>query len=78
MKLTPYDKNNLRIRKPKSDNFRLLSDFSSSEYECAKVEGYTQHDATACANSLRQSVKWYGFFRILIIKRGDDVYLVKK
>lgn len=78
MKLTPYNKNDLVIRRPKSDNFGLLSEFVNGGLECAKVEGYPHHDATTCATSLRQSIKRYGFLGITVAKRGDDVYLVKK
>lgn len=77
MKMTPYDKSKLSVRMPRSNNYGIIEEFVRSGYECVKLEGYTQRDATICALSLRASIKRYGF-HVDVAKRGEDVYLIKK
>ena len=78
MNFIPCDKNAIAIvRNVRSDNFALLSNFADSGLECAKVEGYPHKSAEGCASALRAAIKNYRMFTIRVVKRGDEVYLIR-
>lgn len=78
MKLIPYD-----IRKVKnpnyarSENYRLLSEFTESGMDCAKVENYSHKCANYCSTALNVSIKRYGMAGVKSIARNGEVFLIK-
>lgn len=78
MTLVPYSKKELgEIGYEKTSNLKILEEFIRSDLDCARVDGYTQRSASICVNSLRASIKRFGMHRIMVIKRKDNVFLVK-
>ena len=81
MRLVPYDKKklgNLRARGCKSNIFSILEEFANSDLDCVKIEGWTQKNAIGCQTSFIRSIKHYNMTNIRVVKRGEEVYLVKK
>lgn len=77
MKLIPMEIKEFeaRIRKNTS-NYKVLTEFVDSGMDCAKIEGWTQAGAKACANSLRTSIKRFRFGVRVVLSKGE-VFLVK-
>lgn len=61
----------------KTERLMILEEFVNSEMDCAKLEGWTNHSASACAASMNQSIKRYNMSSIRACSRGNNVYLVK-
>jgi hypothetical protein len=79
MKLVPVSIEELgEVKRPYSNLYAILMEFENSGHDCMKVENYTQKRSAICANSLRSAVKRYGLNSISIVKRGDNIYLLKK
>ena len=78
MTLVPYNKNDLTIPIYKrSSNLKILEEFANSDLDCARVDGYTQSKPQYCVNSLSNSIKQFGMYGIKVIRRKDDVFLIK-
>ena len=77
MKLVPYDVRKVNRINTNSDNYAPLAEFADSGLECAKVEGWPHKTATACAVSLRASIKHYRMFTIRVFVRKGEVFLIK-
>lgn len=79
MTLIPYDKQKLNITGyTATKNMKILEEFLNSEYDCVRVDGYTQKTAHSCGNALRQSIKRFGFNGIEVAVRKNEVFLIKK
>lgn len=78
MKLVAYDKDELMkgIYK-RTKNQKILKEFIDGEAECARIEGWTNRNATACACSFRESIKRFRVTGIHVFVRKGEVYLVK-
>lgn len=78
MTLVPYNKKELgELTFERTSNLKILEEFIRSDLDCARVDGYTHHNAGSCASSLRASIKRFGMHGIMVIKRKDDIFLVK-
>ncbi len=60
-----------------SDLKGLLKDFLEGDAECVKVKNYTHKSATVCRECLAAAVTKHCKGQIKVIKREDDIYLVK-
>lgn len=78
MKLVPYHKDKLGGVFSRSENRKILEEFMNSGLDCAKVENFTQKSASTCSSSLALSIKRYHYTSIQAVKRGDEVFLVRK
>lgn len=79
MKLIPYDIDKLEGRSyyKKSENFRILEEFTNSDMECAKIEDFSQASAMHCVSSLKGSIKRYRFSGVAAMVRKGEAYLIK-
>lgn len=78
MKLVPYDIK--KIEKgfyARSENLRLLTEFTESNMDCAIVDNYAHKNANYCSTALNVSIKRYGIAGIKSIVRNGVVYLIK-
>ena len=80
MKLTPCNISELGLSKEekKSENQKILEEFVASGLPCCKVVEYHQRNAAAAQTSLYSSAKRYFGDKVTVIRRGDNVYLVRK
>lgn len=78
MRLIPYDVKKVNAVGFKvSNNYKTLLEFAKSKMECAKVEDYTQANASGCAASLNASIKRFHLDGIRAISRKGNVYLIR-
>ena len=77
MTLVPYDKKELHHYK-RSDNLKILEEFAKSGLDCARIEGWTQKNATTCVESLRNSIRHYHMNGITVSERKGKVYLIRE
>lgn len=70
--------NNYRGDRLRSDNYKLLMEFYESTCEVAEVKDYTQKSARVCQISLQNSARRYHLDSIVVIVRGDRVFLMRK
>jgi hypothetical protein len=79
MKFVEYDIEQVALhRYKKTDNMKLLDEFSESGLACAKVEEYTQRDAHICAASLRKTALHAHMSHIKVIVRKGEVYMINE
>lgn len=76
-KLIPYDRHEIKGSYAKTKNFKILEEFRDSEYDCVKVEGWTNTTAHNAANTLNVSIKRFGLGGIKALSRAGNVYLIK-
>lgn len=62
----------------KTKNQRLAEDFLASGAECARLEGWRYCSASVGVQTLAASFERYGYHQIAVVRRGDEIYLVKK
>ena len=62
----------------KSENQRLAEEFIASGAECVKVDGWKHKTAVIAAGTLATSFRRYGYHQIKVVRRDDEIYLVKK
>lgn len=81
MLLEPMERNEITFKKRYKDTklFLILREFAESENECVRVrlaenEYKSSHIAYA---SIRAATKRWNMPQIKVMRRGDDVYLVK-
>lgn len=55
----------------------MFTDFINGDADCVKVENYPHKNATVAREVLYNSAKRHYKDQIRVIKRGDDIYLVK-
>ena len=81
MRLVPYEKEKLGELKRgghgKSDIFTILNEFANSDLNCVKIEEWTQKTANGCYTSIHRSISRYKMTGIKVVKRKDEVFLVK-
>ena len=78
MTLVPYNKKELgRLTYERTSNLKILEEFVRSDLDCARVDGYVHHSAASCASALRASIKRFGMHGVMVIKRKEEVFLVK-
>lgn len=78
MKLVEYNINKVDVKGyKKSNNLKILEEFIDSGLECAKVDGFTQDNASHAAYSLNNSIKRYRFGGIRAISRNKEVFLIR-
>ncbi len=81
MLLEPMERNEITFTKRYKDTklFLILREFAESENECVRVrlaENEYKSSCTAYA-SIRAATKKWNMPQIKVMRRGDDVYLVK-
>lgn len=78
MKLTPYERKNLKLYKP-GNNQALLFEFVNSGMDCAEVEDYPHKSAKICQSNLRTCAKRLGLQNsVRVVIRKDSVFLVRR
>lgn len=81
MKLIKADMKDLvYVKRPYSDNYRLLCEFKDSNDEIVEVKEYTQKSGMSCASSLYGTTQRYKelFGNIKVLSRKDRVFLLKE
>lgn len=76
MKLVPIKVEKIH-KQQRSDNYKILKEFTESGMQCAEIRGYTQKLARYCQYSLTCSIRRYRFQNVKSIRREDRVYLVR-
>jgi hypothetical protein len=78
MKLVPTNIKELgTVRRPYTPNYKILCEFRDSKYECVELKDYTHKDAHSCSTSFLNSIKRYKMTNIMVLKRGERVFLIK-
>lgn len=77
MKLVPYNKDDLRIKRSYTDNYKILMEFAESDLDCVKLEGWTQKNAKSAQQSMWNSIRRYHLYGIKVVVRGNNVFLLK-
>lgn len=65
------------LKSKKSDNYKLLVEFTENGIDCAEVVDFTQKNAKSCATSLVNSIKRFRIHGVKCIQRKEKVYLIK-
>lgn len=77
MKLYPVKEIDLRVRRPYTNNFKVLQEFVEGDYDIVEVRDFTNKNASSCASSLNSSARRYKF-NVMVIRRGERVFLMRK
>lgn len=78
MTLVAYDKAKLRgYAYRRTDNMLIIEEFLKSEFDCAKVDGWTQSTAGHCAGSLNNTIKLMKVPQVKAVSMKGEVFLVK-
>lgn len=66
------------MERMKSDNRKLLMEFTESEKVCVRIEGLPADKKRIISrvNALRYSVKRFNLYHIIIVHRKGEVYLI--
>ena len=78
MKLKSANIQDVKLINRNSDNYATLMEFIDSDMTCAEVTDFGSRTAAVCATSLRNSVTRYHLNNVIVTKRGDRVYLIKR
>lgn len=79
MKLIPVKKYELKNVYKKTKNLKIFDEFLESDHNAVRVVDDSNHSTKTLSNSLHQSLRWFHYEdKIMIVKRGDNVYLIKK
>lgn len=65
------------VKRPKTRLQAMLTDFMNGDAACVKVENYPHKNATVCREVLYTAAQRRYKGQIQVVKRGDDIYLVK-
>lgn len=77
MRMVPADLKVVRHYK-KTRNLAILEEFLASGYDCVLLEDFPHKDAKACQASLMCSARHFGINSVVVVKRNDKIYLLKK
>lgn len=81
-RLIPVEKEligTIRRCRPQSKNEALFMEFINMDIQAAKLEWKNEwKNARGAYNNLWKSTKRFSDLPILVTKRGDDIYLVRK
>ena len=79
MKFIPIKKDELKNVYKKTKNLKIFDEFLESDYNAVRVVDDSKRTAKTLSNSLHQSLRWFHYDdKIVIVKRGENVYLIKK
>lgn len=78
MKLKSANIQDVKLINRNNDNYATLMEFIDSDMTCAEVTDFGSRNAAVCANSLRNSVTRFHLNNVIVTKRGDRVYLIKR
>lgn len=79
MKLIPVKKYELKIVYKKTKNLKIFDEFLESDYNAVRVVDDSNRSTKTLSRSLHQSLRWFHYEdKIMIVKRGDNAYLIKK
>lgn len=78
MKLKSANIQDVKLINRNNDNYATLMEFIDSDMTCAEVTDFGSRTATACANSMRASVKRYRLNNVIVTVRGNKLYLIKR
>lgn len=78
MRMIPQDIEQVNRKKnyKRTKLYKLLDKFTSSGYECVKIEDYPHKTAYSFACALRSSAKRFNFNSIVVSVRKRNVYLI--
>ena len=79
MKLIPVKKDELKNVYKKTKNLKIFDEFLASDHNAVRVVDDSNRSTKTLSSSLHQSLRWFHYEdKIMIVKRGDNVYLIKK
>lgn len=79
MKLIPVKKDELKNVYKKTKNLKIFDEFLESDHNAVRVVDDSNRSTKTLSNSLHQSLRWFHYEdKIMIVKRGDNIYLIKK
>lgn len=79
MKLIPVKKDEFKNVYKKTKNLKIFDEFLESDHNAVRVVDDSNRSTKMLYSSLHQSLRWFHYEdKIMIVKRGDNVYLIKK
>ena len=80
MRLIEVEKSEIKKKIVKTELYKLLDEFTTGGYACAKIEGALEHYASknSAQSTIQHAIKYYKFGGIKCSAVGEDVYLLKK
>lgn len=79
MKLIPVKKDELKNVYKKTKNLKIFDEFLESDHDAVRVVDDSNRSAKTLSSSLHQSLRRFHYEgKIMVVRRGDNVYLVKK
>ena len=79
MRFIPVKKSEVNNIFKKTKNFKIFDEFLESDHNAVRVVDDSKRSAKRLSNSLHQSLRWYHLEdKILVVKRGESVYMIKK
>lgn len=79
MKMIPCERKDIpNGNRNTTNNYKVLTEFVESNFNCVELVDYTQACARNCQTSLQASIRRYRFHTVGVMTRGDRVFLYKK
>ena len=79
MKLIPVKKDELKNVYKKNKNLKIFDEFLESDHDAVRVVDDSNRSTKSLSSSLHQSLRRFHYEgKIMVVKRGANVYLVKK
>lgn len=79
MKLIPVKKDEIENVYKKTKNLKIFDEFLESDHNAVRVVDDSMRSSKTLSSSLHQSLRRFHYEnKIMIVKRGDNVYLIKK
>lgn len=79
MKLIPVKKDEIENVYKKTKNLKIFDEFLESDHNAVRVVDDSKRSSKTLSSSLHQSLRRFHYEnKIMIVKRGDNVYLIKK
>ena len=79
MKLIPVKKDELKNVYKKTKNLKIFDEFLESDHDAVRVVDDFNRSTKSLSSSLHQSlIRFHYEGKIMVVKRGANVYLVKK
>lgn len=79
MKIIPVKKSEIKNVYRKTKNLKIFDEFLESDHEAVRVIDDPNRSVKDISSSLRQSLRRFHYEnKIMIVKRGDNLYLIKK
>lgn len=79
MRLVPYDKTKLNMRKcyEPTRNYKFLMEFIESGLDCVKIEDYPHKSMASAQASFVSSIKHFHMTQIRCIRSNGKLYLIR-